>query len=123
MDDEIKAKPLEWVGSAKADLIGFPEPVRKEMGYALYLAQGGDKSLHAKPLRGFGGAGVLEVTARHDGNAYRGVYTVKFAKAIYVLHCFQKKSKHGIVTPQAEIDLIKRRLQAAAEHYQQEYPT
>ena len=90
------------------------------MGYALYLAQCGDKHLDAKPLRGFGGgAGVLEVVADHDGDTYRAVYTVRFADAVYVLHAFQKKSKRGIATPKREIERIRQRLQQAQEHYQQ----
>jgi phage-related protein len=85
------------------------------MGFALYEAQTGGKPDNAKPLRGFGGAGVLEVVEDHDGDAYRAVYTVKLAGAVYVLHCFQKKSKSGIETPQQTIELIKRRLKLAIE--------
>jgi len=107
-------KPLNWIGSSKESLDAFPGPARREAGYALYLAQIGTKAIKAKPLRGFGGAGVLEVVADYDGNAFRAVYTVKFAKAVFVLHAFQKKSKKGITTPQAVIDLIKRRLKIAA---------
>ncbi len=114
-------KPLEWVGSSKADLIAFPVPVRKEMGHALHLVQAGEKPVNAKPLRGFGGAGVLELIDNHDGNSYRAVYTVKFAKAVFVLHAFQKKSKSGIATPPADIALINRRLKLAMEKYQQIY--
>jgi phage-related protein len=83
------------------------------------LAQIGMKALKAKPLRGFGGASVLEVMEDHDGNTYRAVYTVKFAGIIFVLHAFQKKSKKGIATPKADIDLIKQRLKLAAEQYKQ----
>ncbi len=119
--DQHALKALEWVGSSKGDLIEFPQPVRKEMGYALYLAQGGEKAPTAKPLRGFGGASVLEVAANYDGNAFRAVYTVRFAEAVYVLHCFQKKSKKGIATPQSDIELIKRRLKVAADHYERHY--
>ena len=114
-------KPLEWVGSSKANLAAFPGPARREAGYALYLAQIGMKAVKAKPLQGFGGAGVLEVVTHHDGNTFRAVYTVKFAKAVFVLHAFQKKSKKGIQTPQAEIELVKRRLRIAAEEYQRLY--
>ena len=114
-------KPLEWIGSSQDDLNAFPRPARREAGYALYLAQIGMKAVKAKPLKGFGGAGVLEVVADHDGNAYRTVYTVKFAKAVFVLHAFQKKSKRGIATAKGDIDLIKRRLNIAAESYQQLY--
>ena len=114
-------KPLEWVASSKAELGTFPGPARREAGYALYLAQTAHRATKAKSLKGFGGAGVLEVVADHDGNAYRAIYTVKFAKAIYVLHAFQKKSKKGIATPKSNIDLIKRRLRIAAEHYERLY--
>jgi phage-related protein len=106
-------KPLIWVGSAKADLKAFPEEVRLVMGYALYLAQAGGKHPGAKPLRGFGGAGVLEVVEEHDRDAYRAVYTVRLAGVVYALHAFQKKSKSGIKTPQREMELVRRRLKAA----------
>jgi phage-related protein/predicted XRE-type DNA-binding protein len=94
-------KSLEWVGSAKEDLRSFPDEVRSEIGYghALYVAQLGEKHPDAKPFRGFGGAGVLEVVAAFDGDTDRAVYTVKFENAIYVLHVFQKKAKKGIATP------------------------
>ena len=114
-------KPLAWVGSSKVDLRAFPGPARREAGYALYLAQIGMKALKAKPLHGFGGAGVLEVVADHDGNAYRAVYTVNFAEVIFVLHAFQKKSKKGIATPKADVELIKRRLKLATELYKRWY--
>ncbi|HZN68616.1 MAG TPA: type II toxin-antitoxin system RelE/ParE family toxin, partial [Tepidisphaeraceae bacterium] len=71
--------------------------------------------------KGFKGAGVLEVVENHDGNTYRTVYTVRFESAIYVLHAFQKKSKKGIKTPQEELDLVERRLNRAAEHYEDKY--
>ena len=87
------------------------------MGYALYLAQVGRKHEAAKPLKGFGSAGVLEIVDATAGGTYRGVYTVRFAGVVYVLHCFQKKSKRGIATPKADIDLIKRRLVSASEDY------
>lgn len=96
------------------DLCGFPEDVRQVMGYALYLAQTGVKHGSAKPLRGFGGAGVLEVVEDHDGDTYRTVYTVRFADSVYVLHAFQKKSKRGIATPKHDIDLIRDRLEASS---------
>ena len=114
-------KPLEWVGASKQDLDAFPGPARREVGFALYLAQIGTKAVKAKPLKGFGGAGVLEVIADHDGNTYRAVYTVRFAEVVFVLHAFQKKSKKGITTPKTEIDLIRRRLKYAAEQYRQLY--
>lgn len=110
-------KPVVWIGSAKADLSAFPEEVKDAMGFALYVAQQGGKHAHAKPLRGFGGAGVLEVVEDHDGGTYRAVYTVQLAGRVYVLHAFQKKSKTGIETPKTEIDLIKSRLRRAAEEH------
>jgi phage-related protein len=112
-----EVRPLKWVGSSKSNLIAFPDEVRKAMGHALYLAQIGTKAPKAKPLQGFGGAGVLEVVSDFDGDTFRAVYTVKFRGIVFVLHAFQKKSKKGIRTPQAEIELIKRRLKSAADAF------
>jgi phage-related protein len=114
-------KSVEWVGSSKSDLSAFPLEVKKEAGFALHLAQKGDKSVNAVPMVGFGGASVLEVVMPNDGQTFRAVYTVRFRKAIYVLHAFQKKSKKGIKTPQSDLDLINRRLKTAKLHYQQHY--
>ena len=108
-------KPVVWIGSAKADLSTFPEEVKDLLGFALYVAQQGGKHRHAKPLRGFSGAGILEIVDDFDGDTYRAVYTVRFAGRVYVLHVFQKKSKTGIKTPKAEIDLIVSRLKRAEE--------
>src|SRR5574338_881553 len=105
-----KEKPLEWIASSYKDLMALPPDVRRRFGYALSLAQMGDQDDAAKPLKGFGGAGVLEVVEDDDGNTYRAVYTVKFAGIIYVLHAFQKKSKSGIKTPPAELEKVKSRL-------------
>ncbi len=110
-------KGLRWIGSTLEDLKAFPKEVREVMGYALYLAQCGGKHPGAKPLKGFGGAGVLEVVDDHDGDTYRTVYTVKLADAVYVLHAFQKKSKKGARTPKPDIDRIKERLKRAQEHH------
>jgi len=106
-------KPLFWVASAKKDLLEMPEQVVDLAGYALYLAQCGLKHPQAKPLKGFGSAGVLEVVEDEDGNTYRAVYTVRFSNGVYVLHCFQKKSRKGIETSKQDIDLIKTRLTLA----------
>lgn len=113
---DLYVKPLYWLGSALKDLKALPEAVQDTFGYALYLAQTGRKYDHAKPLKGFGSAGVLEVVESEEGNAYRAVYTVKVAGAVYVLHCFQKKSSAGIATPKPDIDLIRERLSAAHAH-------
>ena len=105
-------KPVRWVGSSYDDLLALPDEVRREVGYALYVAQSGDKADHAKPLKGLGG-GVLEVVEDYDGDTYRAVYTVRFESAVYVLHAFQKKSKRGIATPKKDLELIEARLKAA----------
>jgi len=105
------------VGASKADLKTFPEEVQDVMGYALDFAQQRKKHPDAKPLKGFGGAGVLEIVDDYDGDTYRAVYTVKFSAAVYVLHCFQKKFKHGIATPQQDLDLTESRLKRARDHY------
>jgi phage-related protein len=112
-------KPLKWVGSAKRDLDAMPEDVKDIFGHALDLAQAGSKHPDAKPLAGFGSAAVLEVVEDYRGDTYRAVYTVKFASWVYVLHCFQKKSKSGIKTPKPDLDLIDRRLKAATDDYMQ----
>jgi phage-related protein len=85
------------------------------MGYALYLAQAGGKHRDTKPLIGFGGAGVVEIVADHHGDTFRGIYTVRFAGAVYVLHAFQKKSKSGRETPHRDTELIAQRLREAEE--------
>lgn len=113
---EEQQKPLHWVGSARKDLKALPEEVQDVFGYALHLAQTGKKHDQAKPLKGFGGAGVLEVVEDHAGDTYRAVYTVRLAHAVYVLHCFQKKSSRGIETPKPDMDLIRERLKAAQAH-------
>ena len=108
-------KPLVWVGSSLKDRREFPDEVKDEMGFALYEAQYGHKPAAAKPLKGFGGAGVLEIVSDYQSDTYRTVYTVRLEERIYVLHAFQKKSKKGIATPKADIELIKRRLRQAEE--------
>ena len=109
-------KPVQWVGSSKSDLKRFPDAVQDRMGFAIYQAQAGLQHRDAKPLKGFG-SGVLEVVARHDGDTFRAVYTVRFETAVYVLHAFQKKARRGIATPKQELDLVRRRLRVAEQHY------
>jgi phage-related protein len=72
-------------------------------------------------MKGFGGAGVLEVVDDFQGDTYRAVYTLKFTGAVYVLHAFQKKSKRGAQTPKQDVDLIKERLKMARQHYAENY--
>ena len=117
MDEEI-LKPCLFVGPSRREVREFPEPVQDDIGFALFQAQQGKVSRAAKPLKGFGGRGVLEVVENHDGNTYRAVYTVRFAGVIYVLHAFQKKSKKGIKTPPQNMAVIKVRLKAAQDDYQ-----
>jgi phage-related protein len=116
---EVEPKPVRWIGSSKKDLSDFPKEVRGRVGVALWQAQIGGKAPYAKPLKGRGDAGVLEIVDDFDGATFRAVYTVRFAKAVYVLHAFQKKSKRGIATPKAELDLIDRRFKQAREDYEQ----
>ena len=113
-------KPVEWVASSRSDLLALPVTVRGVFGYALYQAQVGLKHRDAKPLRGLGG-NVMEVSSRHDGDAFRLVYTVRFRSAVYVLHAFQKKATRRIATPKHEIDLVRRRLEAAQRHHGANY--
>ncbi len=115
MTDE---KPLFWIGRSRDDLKECPDEVMREIGYALDFAQRGGKHPNAKPLKGFGGASVLEIVEDNDGDTYRAVYTVKFPLAVYVLHVFQKKSKKGMATPKRDLDLIDERLKRAESHYQ-----
>lgn len=111
-------RPLLWLASSRKDYGAFPPAVQETLGFELFLAQTGQHPPSAKPLRGLG-TGVVELIEDFDGNAYRAVYAVRFETAVYVLHCFNKKSKRGIKTPQSDIELIRRRLRdAEADHAQ-----
>jgi phage-related protein len=110
--------PLEFVGSSREDLSGFPDDVKRRMGLALRIAQKGGKHRDAKPLKGFKGAGVLEIISDFDGDTFRAVYTVRLRGVIYVLHAFQKKSRSGIKTPLNEIEKIRSRLKDAETLHQ-----
>lgn len=112
--------PLEFAGASKRDLMNFPDDVRRAVGYALGVVQLGAKHPSAKPWKGEG-SGVLEIVESTVGNAYRAVYTVHFPKAVYVLHCFQKKSPSGIRTAKTDVALVSQRLKAAAQHYKEHY--
>ena len=113
-------KPLFWVGSAKDDLLDFPEATKDEIGVALSVAQLGGKHPKAKPWKGEG-PGILEIVEDHRGDTYRAVYTVKFSQAVYVLHAFQKKSPRGIKTAQTDVELTSRRLKTASEDSEARY--
>ena len=112
--ERLNIREVTWVGNSKTRLKEFPEAVQKDIGDALFFAQAGSMSPAAKPFKGVG-SGVFEIRASHRTDAYRAVYAVRIGERIYVLHCFQKKSKRGIKTPKHEVDLIKRRLRMAQE--------
>jgi phage-related protein len=112
--------PLYWVGSSKRNLLGFPEAVKDSFGAALSVAQFGGKHPAAKPWKGEG-SGVLEVVEDHDGDTYRAVYTVRFEGAVYVLHCFQKKSTSGVKTAKSDVELVSQRLKLARQDYKDRY--
>jgi phage-related protein len=116
---KVQEKQLVWLGNSKKDLMALPMGVRKFFGHALDFAQRGDQHDAAKVLKGFGGAGVLEIVEHDQGNTYRAAYTVKFREAVFVLHVFQKKSKSGIATPKPDMDIIRGRLKVA-EKFSQE---
>ena len=110
---EISSRPLVWLGSTRKDFGSFPETVKSDFGYALFVAQTGGIARKSKPLKGFKGSGVVEVVADFRGDTYRAVYTVRFEEAVYVLHAFQKKSTQGIATRQHDLKLIEQRLKEA----------
>ena len=114
-------KPVIFIGSSLIDLKEFPPDVQNDIGYALYFAQTNLKHPKAKPLKGFKGAGVLEIVEDYDGDTYRAVYTIKLAETVYVLHVFQKKSKQGIATPKQDLELIEKRLKLAQEYDRENY--
>jgi phage-related protein len=102
-------RPVRFMGDSREVLRELPDGVKSEIGFALERVQQGKMPVNAKPLKGIA-AGVLEIMSDFKGGTFRAVYTVRFSRAIYVLHVFQKKSKRGIATPKREIDLVKRRL-------------
>jgi phage-related protein len=116
-----RPKNIHFVGTSRKDLKALPKGVRAVFGYAILLAENGLKHPDAKPLKGFGGAGVLEVVEDLDGDAYRAIYTVKFGKIVYVLHAFKKKSKVGAKTPPRDMELIVKRFREAEEHYKKQH--
>lgn len=112
----LPERPLFWIKSSYKDYRDFPAAVQAEFGFELFLAQTGQHPPSAKPLKGLG-SGIVELVENYDGDTFRTIYTVRFEKAVYVLHAFMKKSKQGIKTPQSDIDLIKRRLREAEASY------
>jgi phage-related protein len=109
-------RPLFWEGSSKKDFREFPVPVQKDIGVALFVAQLGRTAASAKPWKGLG-SGVYELVEDHRGDTFRAVYVVQVADAVHVLHAFQKRSKTGIATPQADVELVEKRLKAVLARY------
>jgi phage-related protein len=112
-------KPVRWVGDSLEELKTFPRDVQRSVGVALWAAQTGGKAPYAKPLKGFGGAAVLEIVDSFHGEAYRADYAVCFSEVVFVLHVFQKKSKRGAATPKGELDKIRQRLKRAESEYEE----
>jgi phage-related protein len=115
---EVPLRPLIWMGDSRKNIRAFPLEVQKAVGYALQLVQAGETPLDAKPFKGVG-SGVYEIVKRYNTDTYRAVYAVKIGEKVYVLHAFQKKSKRGIKTPQADVDLIKQRYKDALAREEQ----
>ena len=111
-----------WIGSSLKDFRAFPQEVKSEIGYALYVAQGGGRHRKAKTFKGTGDAGVVEIAEDHRGDTFRAVYAVRFGSAVYVLHAFQKKSKTGITTPLPDIRMIEQRLRDAERMHKETKP-
>lgn len=114
-------RPIFWVGSSLKDITKMPQEVRDTFNFGLMQAAKGLKHVNAKPVKGFGGNSVLEIVEDHRSGTYRAVYTIRFKKAIYVLHVFQKKSKRKIATPKEEMDLIEERLKRAGREYKEAF--
>jgi phage-related protein len=114
-------RPIVWLGRSDEDLRAFPGAVQEAIDLALYAAQHGGRANNTKLWKGTRGGTTLEVVEAHRGDAYRAIYTVRFPRAVYVLHVFKKKSKHGIKTPREDIETIERRLRVAEQHYRQHF--
>lgn len=108
-------KPLVFVGNSRAELVSLPDQVVHNFGYALDSVQKGEMPANAKPMKGFGGAGVVEIVESDAAGTYRAVYTTRLRDTVYVLHAFQKKSRRGIQTDPRNIATIQRRLKEAEE--------
>lgn len=117
----MKEKDIVWIGSSKKDLKTLSDIVQNDIGFSLYEVQLGRTPEDSKPLKGFGGAGICEILADDRGGTYRAVYTINMPEVVFVLHVFQKKSKHGIATPKQDMDLVKSRLKLALEIYKERF--
>ena len=117
LDEHVRS--VAWLGDSRKQVKNFPPEVRRSIGSALYDAQKGEKAPIAKPFKGVG-SGVFEIALRFDTDAYRTVYAVQIGRRVYVLHAFQKKSRHGIATPKSDVDLIKQRYRQAVNMEEKE---
>ncbi len=117
-----KPKNLFWIGSALKDFSEFPAAIRPQVGFNLRFAQNGESGEDVKTLQGFGSAHVKEIVSNTQGDTFRTVYTIEFEHAVYVLHCFQKKSHQGTKTDKADLDLVRNRLKAAEAAYKKQFP-
>jgi phage-related protein len=115
-DNSKARKALIWIGSSKKDLVTMPSAVRRGFGFALDFAQQGLRPDGAKQLKGKA-AGTTQLSEDYQGDTYRAVYTVELEECVYVLHCFQKKSKKGAETPKPDLDLVEARLKTAKMLY------
>jgi phage-related protein len=107
-------RPISWIKAARKEFEDFPYDAQLEIRRSLTTAAEGKWPDIAKPLKGFG-SGVIELALRHKGDAFRVVFALQIGIDIWVIHAFQKKSKTGIKTPKAEIDLIHERLKRLKE--------
>jgi phage-related protein len=114
-------KPIHFISSSRKDLREMPEDVKDAFGWALLDVQHGEHPIGARPFgEGLPGS-VMKLVEDHDGDTYRAAYTVAFTRAVYVLHVFKKKSKSGIATPRADVELVRARMKLAEEHYRRNY--
>jgi phage-related protein len=104
------------MGDSRKRLRKFPKAVRYEIGQALYQAELGEGHPSTRPMKGIN---AVEIVSDYRGDAYRGIYTTQFKGHLYVLHCFQKKSKTGIKTPKPDLEMIRARLSEARLHFEE----
>lgn len=106
-------KPIEFRGTALDDLRGFPHTAIREAGYQLDKVQNGLQPNDAKAMPSIG-AGVVELRLWDESGTFRVVYIAKLEAAVYVLHCFQKKTQQ---TAKQDIELARKRLRALIKEY------
>ena len=120
MNAPTNKRHLIYLGSSKKDAEKLPLEVQEIFATALKMALNGDTHEDAKLFK-YHGSGVFEVVGNYKKDAYREIYTVKYAEVVFVLHIFQKKSKKGAQTPKEDRELIEKRLKWAEEIYKENY--